>query len=147
MAPEVKGLGGLAEWVRTALRGNQALDETVLSALGFKVVQDVGGPRWVGPEGGLRIDSRVTSSIDAAVALVERVLPGWEWQIHRRYGSGHPFVGRVQLGVACYIVRAANGPLALLGALLTALDEDSGVDETRVMTTNNAPVIKPPPRG
>lgn len=27
------------------------------------------------------------------------------------------------------------------------LDEDSGVDETRVMTTNTAPVIKAPARG
>lgn len=73
-----------------------------------------------------------TASLDAVVALIERVRPGWEWTssnnalLHTDEGAGAfaelvcPRVDGVQSG---YCATAATPPLALLLALLKSLQE------------------------
>lgn len=70
----------------------------------------------------------VTASLDAALALVERVLPGWSWSV-RRSGFGNP------AGAELWDPRRSPGggnshhgvnelgaaPIAILSALLAAL--------------------------
>lgn len=72
-----------------------------------------------------------TSSIDAAVALVERVLPGWELQVHGRDGIGTVLIYRGDVPFA----RAPRGdsgsmsrplPLAVVLAALRALKAKEG---------------------
>lgn len=71
-----------------------------------------------------------TASLDAALALVERVLPGWGFYLRRdKDGCGcglvHPEFPRVTPGHQ----EAPTPALALLAALLRALDTQSQQDE------------------
>lgn len=61
-----------------------------------------------------------TASIDAALALVERVLPGWKWQINKGEGCGLILPGST-ITTRVHWGKGANTPLAILAALLTAL--------------------------
>lgn len=67
---------------------------------------------------------RVTASLDAALALVERVLPGWAVDITRfsRTGLGRARLWQNYDGLREYCCdRAATPALALLAAMLKAL--------------------------
>lgn len=92
---------------------------------------------WIAPEdfmglnsdGSPRLDSlhgttiwsdvpRLTASLDAALALADRVLPGWDIELSRlggawRCGLGDPLCG--------WEWESASAPLATLGALIRAL--------------------------
>jgi hypothetical protein len=75
-----------------------------------------------------------TSSIDAAVALVERVLPGAEYEITTRYGPAH-----VQLplnGDECSDGRREDGnvPRAICLALVRALQAKSPTPQQDTIT-------------
>ena len=59
-----------------------------------------------------------TGSIDAALALVERKLPGWEWQVRR---TGYAELHHPTHHLKDEIGRAATPALAILAALLSAL--------------------------
>lgn len=61
---------------------------------------------------------RFTSSLDAALALVERVLPGTEWAVSTLYGKCHAEVNMNAEEPAT--AQAATIPLALCIALLSA---------------------------
>jgi hypothetical protein len=78
------------------------------------------GQKWLAPQLGLRPDDCQINLMDADTAL--RVVE------------------------ICRAVRTKLSAPTLPEAGANA-DEDSGVDEERVMTSNTAPVIKPPPRG
>ena len=94
-------------------------------------------PHWQRPydidetrdeKGRLIIVPSYTSSLDAALALVERVLPGWLWMV----ASADPpnrLPARVELWTGDEEVRAsaATPALALLAALLKATPERSDV--------------------
>jgi hypothetical protein len=153
MAPEVKGLGGdkglgpSRDLSHTVIAG---LKERVLAAAGadreidadlfalFVETDDAGYHQWLGDlDQRARFDRRYydlvaakdfTASIDAAVSLVEWVRPGWSWQVTRRIEPSYRADVANMIGMwECE--EAATPALALLAALLTALDEDSGVDE------------------
>lgn len=75
---------------------------------------------------------RVTASIDSALALVERVLPGWRRSVYERSTGGweavldRNFTGRIDKGPHEVICSSQNphlptAPLAILHVLLTAL--------------------------
>ena len=76
----------------------------------------------------------VTSSIDACVALIEKVLPDWTaWELLSRGGKTRFFVQISKLGPDDEEIyadgRGPTPPIALLGALLSALiaKEEGGV--------------------
>lgn len=95
---------------------------------------------WIGYDL-LNTAPRYTASIDAALALVERMLPGWKWGVssiavrtgektaegYPRYGEG--FRAHVTAVSALRpmpsIGEAPTAPLAILLALLTALQENT----------------------
>lgn len=67
-----------------------------------------------------------TASIDAALALVERVLPGWFWRVgHSTLYAGWATVYREHpnntTGDGEHFAEAKSAPLAILAALLKAL--------------------------
>lgn len=73
-----------------------------------------------------------TSSIDAAVSLAERVLPGWYWRVGRTslFPNGWAFVSRLPPDhcdrkdeAACSDGKAANPSIALCIAVLRAKKE------------------------
>lgn len=65
------------------------------------------------------VTSAYSSSIDAALELVERVLPGVNWEIQRLdEGDPEPWFD-AQVGEA--LAQARSAPLAILDALLSAL--------------------------
>lgn len=81
--------------------------------------------------GRLIVVPAVTASIDAALALVERVLPGWDWSVHshpKRQGEPHfqdawAGVRAPPKGPVSGVLHEANGytpALALLIALVQA---------------------------
>lgn len=77
---------------------------------------------WIA-DGGIQPLS-FTESIDAAVALVERVLPGCDWKIstlRHRKGFGADLYPSAADAVAR--ADAATAPLAILAALLSALEQ------------------------
>jgi hypothetical protein len=75
MTPDLEGL--LAR-VEKATGPDRELDGFIYGALGFQIIQRWGGYEWR-PEGrGVwRAMPSPTTSLDAALALVERKLPGW----------------------------------------------------------------------
>lgn len=63
---------------------------------------------------------RLTASIDATVALIERVLPGWTWRVDGGHGS-RPGADLWLRPNEYYDGTGATPALALLSALLSAL--------------------------
>jgi len=74
-----------------------------------------------------------TSSVDSALALVERKLPGWAWYVERIAGiDTRPHICEADLWLPAQLGRggrfragAPTAPLAILLALLKALNSDS----------------------
>jgi hypothetical protein len=100
-------LTALRDRIKEAKKGTMRLDGAVLSAL---------APSW--------FDSmdrpRVTTSIDAAIALCERVYPGWDFALSQIMGQS-PFAGIGEPhpfdSIDAY---AATLPLALCLAIVQA---------------------------
>jgi hypothetical protein len=67
----------LLEGVKAATGPDRELDDAILSAVGWF---DADAPARFGAQ---TIDGRITASLDAALGLVERVLPGCEMSILR----------------------------------------------------------------
>lgn len=72
-----------------------------------------------------------TASLDAAVALCERVLPGWYWRVGRTslFPNGWAYISRTHPShcdkedeASCSDGRAATPAIALLIAILTAME-------------------------
>lgn len=133
-------LRGLLERVEAATGPDRELDRDISVAVGFLHVGDRGRLYMIAPDdgghiyGGLGDDiliPRLTEKIDAAVALVERVLPEWVWQIERQltYEGRPPFFADISTvdncrgrnGTETGSAYAATPPLAILAALLRAL--------------------------
>lgn len=75
----------------------------------------------------------LTSSLDAAIALIERVLPGWFWRAGKTslFPNGWAYVSKThpsncdrQDEAACADGRAANPAIALVLATLRALQQE-----------------------
>ena len=70
---------------------------------------------------------RYTASLDAALALVERVLPGWGFYIRRNaYGCEAALVSSGLCGVTQPRIEAPTPALALCLALVRALQQGGG---------------------
>lgn len=71
--------------------------------------------------GALIVVPAYTASLDAALALVERVLPGWVWSVgNLASGGGQAYLMRAQ-SAALIGGKASTPALALLAAMLKAL--------------------------
>jgi len=86
------------------------------------------GPSWTMNDWGLVNDAIRENSLDAVVALLERVLPGWLWNVSNFDGNGKAsaFIGAGPLDDTADGA-AASPARALLGAILRAL---AAKDET-----------------
>lgn len=104
---------------------DREVDAAIIKALGFH--------SWAGrmsyrDADGVRMwdfgSSEITASIDAAIALVERKLPGWAWKVIREEGyngcviRNAPKLEIVAPSVSCH---GPTLPLAIISALLRAL--------------------------
>lgn len=137
MESEMTEIGELLERVKAATGPDRKLDRAIgLSVGGLKSVEEFGmaGNWWERfTEGGLTVGlPPYTASIDAALALVERVLPGWvvsDLSQNSRH-AGDPWGCELALyfGSEPSKNRSAfsgwdfpTAPLAILTALLSAL--------------------------
>jgi hypothetical protein len=129
----------LLERVKNATEHNRELDADIATALGFKIEWKMANyimelrPVIDWPPHGREPCPQFTASIDAALALVERKLPGWAYAIIHEEGRGNvayvhnnqsAFEGwstRPNPNRRWHEVRAATPALAILAALLSAL--------------------------
>lgn len=126
-------LEGLLERVESATGPDRELDARIWCAInGYDFVAwDGAGAVYRFREPGIRhMDAAhvqpVTRSVDAALALVERVLPGWSWQIDN---SGGEVTACLSEASGSWLVasdkeafgRHKYAALAILAALLRAL--------------------------
>ena len=110
----------LIEKLEGAEAGSPELDADVALQVGWTVHP---GDNWIGPHAEIAVPD-YTTSLDAALALAERVLPGWVWNmgndlpcwvhlwIDDRNYDGNPIKGD-----------AATPALALCAAILRAQSE------------------------
>lgn len=106
-------------WVELAAYPNQ--DGTILRADFCRTNEDGG---WSSPgHGGDQMVRAYTASLDAALALVERVLPGWHWEVGKEPDKPlfSAWVVRDDGTASSGETWAPTPALALLAALLTAL--------------------------
>lgn len=97
----------------------------VLPAKGGMVVYRSPGPHSPG-QGRFEVAEHYTGSIDAALALVERMLPGAEYEITTLYGVAHVTLPLNFTDDLSQSGRRDDGnvPLAILSALLRALERE-----------------------
>lgn len=121
--------------LRSAESGSRELDADVSKTCGWRYVEnrDVGSPHlwgWYGmsPEGHSGPIPTYTTSIDAALALVEKMLPGWLVKLNKRVVPGWS-VRLTSPSFDFFYTNDFDGeefpqsaPLAILTALFTALE-------------------------
>lgn len=116
-------LGGKAEWLTAQYTGDLVAAHVVPSA---------------NHRGGLAKQPvyALTASLDAALALVGRVLPGWAWSVGNKASGGQAYLMSGPGAVLCG--GEANTPaLSLLAALLKALITQ-GVDDQSASNARDA---------
>lgn len=123
-------LVALRERVRAASGADESLDADIHVALGWTPqIHERGDERrvrWAAPDNQLLPwtwePSPITASLDAALALVERVLPGWQWHISSaRMGQKPEAVLHEPLSRHVQPAYCATHSLAICDALLSAL--------------------------
>jgi len=133
MTYDIETLRALRERVREATWPDRELDALIWGIEDTRPLAAAGGDRPIYkqcPDDAVAFDSPppFTASIDASLALVERVLPGWQ---HVTWGGVWPYGGMAELrsgGPECFVSNGEAGtlPLAILDALLSALIEREG---------------------
>lgn len=80
--------------------------------------------------------TKFTASIDAALALCERMLPGWSWKIVGEPGAVYPHcavlrnAGKLSDVAEAFVASHRTAPLAMVSALLLALRAtDTGTEK------------------
>lgn len=143
MTTDRDDIASLLERVKAATGPDRALDWYVADATGHQSFNTSIQGMWPPFMKGSRADKAVptyTASIDAALGLVGRMLPGWKWGVasvsvrtgekspegYPRYGEGFrahvtEFSG---LRPMPSVAEAQTAPLAILAALLTSLKEN-----------------------
>ena len=126
----------LLEKVRACEGADRLLDEALMMAFYTRDVRFIGAtcegcdcpdaprhkdPVWVDPMTDRWVSTNAyefTGSVDRALALVAKVLPGWDWM---RLAGGRMLVFDPARHKATFAGEAKTPALALLAALLTAL--------------------------
>lgn len=79
------------------------------------------------PNGDVSSALHVTSSVDAVIALAERVLPGWKWGIHHHRGLIRAYVSKTSPLRPMPIIADHSDPaIALCIAILRAKEASNG---------------------
>lgn len=149
MTTKEQSLEGLIERVKAATGADARLDVDLATLSGWKwnVMEGALG-YWTDPDGDQRGIPNYTASIDAAIALVERVLPNFRWGVSGHslkdgvYADGpHKGKPKYAAGFRAHVTKhsplrpmstiadAKTAPLAILAALLHALKETSNDHE------------------
>lgn len=121
----------LIEKLEGAEVGSRELDADVALQVGWTVHP---GDNWIGPHAEIAVPD-YTTSLDDALALADRVLPGHDWSLghlptsddadhqeHHEFGCffyAHPHVASRQDGLG----HGATAPLAMVTAILRAHSE------------------------
>lgn len=116
----------LIEKLEGAEVGSVELDALIYSHLNCTLIPRRADyrPRRRWPNGSVTHQRKVTTSLDAALALAERVLPGWGFYLRRDSdGSGCGLVPPGLTSVTPGHMQAATPALALCAALLRAQSE------------------------
>ena len=121
--------------LREAKEGSRELDAEIIELLANQAYADDGEQAayalFDASSGELEAPP-VTTDLSAAVALAERVLPGWHWSIRKKSTEPDFFEGMVTQAAWSYAadrfkVSHDSAPLALCLAILTA-KEKANVD-------------------
>lgn len=119
------------------LRPTMTTNRNTLLALKERVEKATGPDRiidWELTFDGKGVPDNYTASIDAALALVERVLPTWGWEVHQdddHYQGPLFYWAAVRKLISlpeAHRARGATASLAILSALLAALIAESPDD-------------------
>jgi len=102
-------INALLERVKAATGPDLGIDEAVRHAIDKRMME----PQLIWRE-----TFPYTASIDAAVAMTERVLPGWEWQVRK---TGYVELHHPTHHLKDEVGYGATPPLAILAATLSAL--------------------------
>lgn len=119
-------MGDLIERLEAATVGSRELDEAV-TLLAFPEMQDWprgldGDGGWTSPKDGRVYAPPYSRSLDSALALAERVLPGWCWLIERhKDGTGSVTLDEWSAYAEGSSVTGETPALALCCAILKAL--------------------------
>lgn len=108
--------------IAAAAGPDRSLDVAVHEATGLPFAMEYWSEASTEQTRNLNLVPRYTASLDAAVGLVERVLPGWDWKVakHGTAKVSDPDGVGVSADYICWT--AASAPLALLSAMFKALD-------------------------
>lgn len=84
------------------------------------VYQDRQTNRWIAMD-------RLSASLDASIALVEKMLPGWGWNVHSQNGEhdATTWTPNKTAAPSHYQVAGPTPAIAILIALFRSLPEDS----------------------
>lgn len=123
----------LIKRLETAEQGSWELDAEILRHFGYEI-RFVFADRFLAypPHGEVATPARqsVTTSISAAVALVEKMLPGWEWAVGKDWAflkEDGVDLSTVELDPDAICGTHNNSALALCIALLKAIEAKEGV--------------------
>jgi len=125
MQTEITPLGPVLLIVESASIGHDELDKHVLVACGARKMPS---GRWrIGEGDGVQLTTdfaKVTQSVDAALSLLEDVLPGWNFRLLRcaaKLQTSTDAVPQDRLPNLVVSADAATLPLAICAAILKAL--------------------------
>lgn len=127
----------LIEQLEGASEGSVELDALIYSHLSCTLIPRRADyrPRRRWPDGSVTLQRKVTTSLDAALALAERVLPGWWWTAgrcgltcHASVGPDSKFIGEPDLskfdsGFHADVPNPSTPAIALCIAILRAQSE------------------------
>jgi hypothetical protein len=135
MTLDASQLESLVARVEKATEGSREMDAEVHIACYGDGALDFGMPTG---KGGSRVEFKYphpyvlarsphyTSSVDAAIALVEKMLPGCNWRIQRQQDRCHAIINRehAEKHFDIWVDQPGATPaLALCGSLLRAIEE------------------------
>ena len=124
-------IAGLLERVRAVTGPDRELDAAIARVCGYGLVQSEwhqNSLEWYAWEGPVRcgpwiVLPKYTASVDAALALVERKLPGWQYHMGTCGEDDMPWACITQPDEPCrdFPASAPTIAIAVLDALLSAL--------------------------
>ncbi|MGX9980647.1 hypothetical protein [Methylobacterium fujisawaense] len=155
-ADQIETLKGLLERVKAAEKADRQLDRDICKAL-LPAEKERGYYNWLGmrpkgenlPASAYWVNNSyvVTASVDAALALMERVLPGWDAHIYRDDDDGGRFAAEMVWPPGTDIGEAGDYEMDGRHAATRALAIVEGILASKLvlLEAQNAPKAAPLP--